>query len=172
MDRDKDNIYNSESELNSGAILDDFGFDERQKIENYEIGFRLFRILIIVAMIFSYIVNIWCSMAENLIGTVLSIVMFAVFYGFYVIYAYLTAKKGVMNPKFARNLNKKYSYVGLAAVFCAAVIFLVLEIRSGERLYDIVRWILLLILIAESWLINLCARKNNRILAEQFKEDD
>lgn len=172
MDRDKDNIYNSESELNSGAILDDFGFDERQKTENYEIGFTLFRILIIVATIFSYIVTSWCSMAENLIGTVLSTVMFAVFYGFYVIYAYLTAKKGIMNPKFARNLDRNYSSLGLAAVFCAAVIFLVVEIRSGERLYDIVRWILLLIFIAESWMISLCARKNKRIIEEQFKEDD
>ena len=171
MSKNKADAYNSDSELNAGGIFDDFGFDEMQKIESYEIGFKLFRVMFLAVLACNYAVTIWCCIAENFIGTVLSVIMFAVFYGFHVMYAYLTAEKGIMNPKFARRIDKKYTYPCLAVLFLLSGIFLAFELRAGGTFYDIVRWILLLIFIAESWVVTLCAKKNNRVVAEQFKED-
>ena len=36
----------------SGTIFDEVGYDEMQKAENHEIGFRLFRIMYFVMLLF------------------------------------------------------------------------------------------------------------------------
>ena len=93
--------------LASGTIFDEAGYDEMQKAENHEIGFKLFRIMYFVMLLFTTILIIVCSNTENLAGTIISLVLLATMFGFYLLYAYMTAKRGIMNPKFAKSWSLK-----------------------------------------------------------------
>ena len=156
--------------LASGTIFDEAGYDEMQKAENHEIGFRLFRIMFFVVLAFALTFIIVCGTAENTVGVVLSLILLAVVYGFYVLYAYLTAKRGVMNPKFAKSWSSTW------VLFFYPVMLFLWGIRLIDAVYDndlsqIANSVMWLIISTESMLMCLCAKKNNKVLKKQLEED-
>ena len=165
-DNDGNPIYQG-----STTLFDETGYDEMQKTENREIGFKIFRIMFFVVLGFAMVLVMLCSTAENLAGTVVSLVLLATVFGFYILYAYMTAKKGIMNPKFAK------SWSGTWVIICYAVIMLLWvgrltdEISSGSDLDDVVYPIMWMIISTEAVCMCLCAKKNNRVVEEQLKED-
>ena len=165
-DNDGNPIYQGGS-----TLFDENGYDEMQRTENHEIGFKLFRIMFFAVLGFALVLIILCSTAEYFAGTVVSLVLLAAVYGFYIVYAYLTAKKGIMNPKFAKSWSGTWVIVCYAVLMLFWIGRLIDEISSGSELYDAVSPIVWLILITEAMLMCLCAKKNNKVLAEQLKEE-
>lgn len=82
----------------SGTIFDEVGYDEMQKSENHEIGFRLFRVMFLVVLIFSMVLVMICGDEGDIPGMVVSLVLFATILAFYIVYAYMTAKKRDNEP--------------------------------------------------------------------------
>lgn len=78
----------------SGTIFDEVGYDEMQKSENHEIGFRLFRVMFLVVLIFSMVLVMICGDEGDIPGMVVALVLFVAILAFYIVYAYMTAKKG------------------------------------------------------------------------------
>jgi|GEM_PF-2615489 len=157
--------------LASGTIFDEAGYDEMQKAENHEIGFRLFRIMYFVMLLFTMVLIIVCSNTENLAGTIISLVLLATLFGFFLLYAYMTAKRGIMNPKFAKSWSSTwilFFYPLLAILWSSQLIS---GIQHGDSFYDVVLCIMWLIISTESMLMCLCAKKNNKVLKKQLEDD-
>ena len=153
----------------SGTIFDEIGYDEMQKSENHEIGFRLFRIMFFVVLVFSFMLTLVCAYAENVPGVIISFALMAVTYGFYILYAYMTAKKGIMNPKFAKSWSAKW----VIPFFFILELFWIHKIFFSEMdMYDTITYSDCLIIITGCLLMSLCARKNNKVLDEQNKEEE
>lgn len=152
----------------SGTIFDEVGYDEMQKSENHEIGFRLFRVMFFVVLAASFILIVICGNANDFWGMAVSLVLLAVVFVFYIIYAYMTAKKGIMNPKFAKGWSAKWiipAYIILEAaaitrIFC-----------SEHELIDIALIIQWQMIIISCISMSLCAKKNNRVVKKQLEEE-
>ena len=71
----------------SGTIFDEAGYDEMQKSENHEIGCRLFKVMFFVVLAAALILTMVCGNANDLWGMAFSLVLFAVVFVFYIIYA-------------------------------------------------------------------------------------
>ncbi|MGN0600453.1 MAG: hypothetical protein ACI4JK_11225 [Oscillospiraceae bacterium] len=156
----------------SGTIFDEIGYDEMQKAENHEIGFRLFRIMFFVVLVFSFMLTLVCAYSENVPGVIISFALMAVTYGFYILYAYMTAKKGIMNPKFAKGWSAKWVFP-VYIVLLLVWIYKIFRTVNGEYdLSDIAYCSMWLIILTGSLLMSLCARKNNRVLKKQLDETD
>lgn len=158
--------------LASGTIFDEAGYDEMQKAENYEIGFRLFRIMFFVVLLFTMVFIVVCSNTENLAGTIISLVLLATIFGFYLLYAYMTAKRGVMNPKFAKSWSSTWVlfFYPLVAILWSSL--LISDIQNGDSFYDVVHCIMWLIISTASVLMCLCAKKNNKVLKKQLEDEE
>lgn len=153
----------------SGTIFDEAGYDEMQKSENHEIGYRLFKAMFFVALAAALILVMFCGNANDLWGTVISLSLFAVILAFYIIYAYMTAKKGIMNPKFAKNWSAKWIipvYIILEVVAVSRIF------HSEHELSDIALIIQWQIIIISCISMSLCAMKNNRVLKAQLEENE
>lgn len=153
----------------SGTIFDEAGYDEMQKSENHEIGYRLFKAMFFVVLAAALILVMFCGNANDLWGTVISLSLFAVILAFYIIYAYMTAKKGIMNPKFAKNWSAKWIipvYIILEVVAVSRIF------HSEHELSDIALIIQWQIIIISCIFISLCAMKNNRVLKAQLEDNE
>ena len=153
----------------SGTIFDEAGYDEMQKSENHEIGYRLFKAMFFVVLAAALILVMFCGNANDLWGTVISLSLFAVILAFYIIYAYMTAKKGIMNPKFAKNWSAKWIipvYIILEVVAVSRIF------HSEHELSDIALIIQWQIIIISCISMSLCAMKNNRVLKAQLEENE
>lgn len=153
----------------SGTIFDEAGYDEMQKSENHEIGYRLFKAMFFVVLAAALILVMFCGNANDLWGTVISLSLFAVILAFYIIYAYMTAKKGIMNPKFAKNWSAKW----------VIPVYIILEIMAISRIFhsehelsDIALIIQWQIIIISCISMSLCAMKNNRVLKAQLEGNE
>lgn len=153
----------------SGTIFDEAGYDEMQKSENHEIGYRLFKAMFFVVLAAALILVMFCGNANDLWGTVISLSLFAFILAFYIIYAYMTAKKGIMNPKFAKNWSAKWIipvYIILEVVAVSRIF------HSEHELSDIALIIQWQIIIISCISMSLCAMKNNRVLKAQLEENE
>lgn len=153
----------------SGTIFDEAGYDEMQKSENHEIGYRLFKAMFFVVLAAALILVMFCGNANDLWGTVISLSLFAVILAFYIIYAYMTAKKGIMNTKFAKNWSAKWIipvYIILEVVAVSRIF------HSEHELSDIAFIIQWQIIIISCISMSLCAMKNNRVLKAQLEENE
>ena len=153
----------------SGTIFDEAGYDEMQKSENHEIGYRLFKAMFFVVLAAALILLMFCCNANDLWGTVISLSLFAFILAFYIIYAYMTAKKGIMNPKCAKNWSAKWIipvYIILEVVAVSRIF------HSEHELSDIALIIQLQIIIISCISMSLCAMKNNRVLKAQLEENE
>lgn len=153
----------------SGTIFDEVGYDEMQIAENHEIGYRLFKAMFFVALIVSFILTMVCGKANDLWGMAVSLVLFAAVFAFYIIYAYMTAKKGIMNPKFAKSWSAKW----------IIPVYIILEVMAISRIFhsehelsDIALIIQWQIIIISCISMSLCAMKNNRVLKAQLEENE
>lgn len=154
----------------SGTIFDEAGYDEMQIAENHEIGYRLFKAMFFVALIAAFILTVVCGNANDLWGMAVSLALLAVVFVFYIIYAYMTAKKGIMNPKFAKGWSAKWV---IPVYFILEVVEAVQIFRRSEyELSDIAFIIQWQIIIISCILISLCAMKNNRVLKAQLEENE
>ena len=158
--------------LASGTLFDEGGYDEMQKAENHEIGFRLFRIMFFVVLLFTVVFIIVCSNTENLAGTIISLVLLATLFGFYLLYAYMTAKRGIMNPKFAKSWSGTWIIVFYGIMLAAWCARLIGDIQNDDSFYDVVHYIMWLIISTEAVLMCLCAKKNNQVLKKQLEDDE
>ena len=152
----------------SGTIFDEVGYDEMQKSENHEIGFRLFRVMFFVVLAASCILIVICGNANDFWGMAVSLVLLAVVFVFYIIYAYMTAKKGIMNPKFAKGWSAKWiipAYIILEAATITRIF------HSEHELIDIALIIQWQMIIINCISMSLCARKNNRVVKKQLEEE-
>ena len=164
------NVYNENTNLASGTIFDENGYDEMQKAENHEIGFKLFRVMFFVVLAFALVLVMVCGKAGNVAGMVISLVLMAVILGFYVLYAYMTAKKGIMNPRFAKGWSGTWviiAYILIAALWGTQLI----DAVKDSSLSDIANCVMWLIISTEAMLMCLCAKKNKKVLEEQLKEE-
>ena len=153
----------------SGTIFDEAGYDEMQKSENHEIGYRLFKAMFFVVLAAALILVMFCGNANDLWGTVISLSLFAFILAFYIIYAYMTAKKGIMNPKFAKNWSAKW----------IIPVYIILEVVAVSRIFhsehemsDIALIIQWQIIIISCISMSRCAIKNNRVLKAQLEENE
>ncbi|MGN0587655.1 MAG: hypothetical protein ACI4JF_10245 [Oscillospiraceae bacterium] len=163
---------NDNTNIATGTIFDEIGYDEMQKAENHEIGFRLFRIMFFVVLIFAFALVMVCGGTGNVAGMIVSLVLTAVVYGFYILYAYMTAKKGIMNPKFAKTWSAKW-IIPVYIVLILVWIYKIFRMANGEPdLSDIALCTMWLIILIGSILMSLCARKNNRVLKAQLDDTD
>ena len=165
------NVYNENTNLASGTIFDENGYDEMQRTENREIGFKLFRIMFFVVLGFAMVLIMLCSGAGHLAGTVVSLVLLATVFAFYILYAYMTAKKGIMNPKFAKSWSGTWIIICYAGIMLLWVGRLIDEISSGSELGDVVYPIMWMIISTEAVCMCLCAKMNKKVVEEQLKED-
>ena len=107
-----------------------------------------------------------------MLGTVIALVFMAIVYSFYILYAYMTAKKGIMNPKFAKSWSGKWVFP-VYIVLLLVWIYKIFRTVNGEYdLSDIAYCSMWLIILTGSLLMSLCARKNNRVLKKQLEEAD
>ncbi len=164
-------MSDNNTNLASGTIFDEAGYDEMQKAENHEIGFRLFRIMFFVVLLFTMVFIIVCSNTENLAGTIISLVLLATLFGFYLLYAYMTAKRGIMNPKFAKSWSGTWIIVFYGIMLAAWCARLIGDIQNDDSFYDVVHYIMWLIISTEAMLMCLCAKKNNKVLKKQLEDD-
>lgn len=158
--------------LASGTIFDEGGYDEMQKAENHEIGFRLFRIMYFVSIAFAVALVIICSNTENIVGTAISIAFLAVNEAFYLIYAYMTAKRGIMNPKMAKAWSGTWILIFFPIMFVLFVIRLISAVQGNADLEGIalgVAWAMLMVVYI---VMCLCAKKNNKVLKKQLEDDE
>lgn len=153
----------------SGTIFDEAGYDEMQKSENHEIGYRLFKAMFFVVLATALILVMFCGNANDLWGTVISLSLFAVILAFYIIYAYMTAKKGIMNPKFAKNWSAKWI---IPAYMILEIMAISRIFHSEHELSDIALIIQWQIIIISCISMSLCAMKNNRVLKAQLEENE
>ena len=153
----------------SGTIFDEAGYDEMQKSENHEIGYRLFKAMFFVVLAAALILVMFCGNANDLWGTVISLSLFAVILAFYIIYAYMTAKNGIMNPKFAKGWSAKWVIPAYIILEAAAIIRI---FHSEHELSDIALIIQWQIIIISCISMSLCAMKNNRVLKAQLEENE
>ncbi len=151
----------------SGTIFDEVGYDEMQKSENHEIGFRLFRVMFLVVLIFSMVLVMICGDEGDIPGMVVALVLFAAILAFYLVYAYMTAKKGIMNPKFAKTWANK----GIIPIYIVLALVWAAKFFCIDELSDLTLPIMWLIMIAGCIGISLCARKNNRVVKKQLEEE-
>ncbi|MBQ8176500.1 MAG: hypothetical protein IJ035_05630 [Oscillospiraceae bacterium] len=165
-------MSDNNTNLASGTIFDDAGYDEMQKAENHEIGFKLFKRMFFVVTIFALILVMVCSDIESVAGTAISLALTAVVLGFYLLYAYMTAKRGIMNPKFAKSWSGTWIIVFHGIMLAAWCARLIGDIQSGCELYDIALYIGWLMISTEAVLMCLCAKKNNKVLKKQLEEDE
>ena len=164
-------MSDNNTNLASGTIFDEAGYDEMQKAENHEIGFRLFRIMFFVVLLFTMVFIIVCSNTENLAGTIISLVLLATLFGFYLLYAYMTAKRGIMNPKFAKSWSGTWIIVFYGIMLAAWCARLIGDIQNDDSFYDVVHYIMWLMISTEAMLMCLCAKKNNKVLKKQLEDD-
>lgn len=157
--------------LASGTLFDEIGYDEMQKTENHEIGYKLFKRMFFVVTIFAVVLVMVCADIESIAGTAISLALTAVVLGFYVLYAYMTAKRGIMNPKFAKSWSGTWVIIFYGIMFVAWCVRLIGDIQSGDKLYDIALYIEWLMISTEAMLMCLCAKKNNKVLKKQLEED-
>ena len=153
----------------SGTIFDEAGYDEMQIAENHEIGYRLFKAMFFVVLAAALILVMFCGNANDLWGTVISLSLFAFILAFYIIYAYMTAKKGIMNPKFAKNWSAKWIIPVYIILEVAAITRI---FHSEHELSDIALIIQWQIIIISCISMSLCAMKNNRVLKAQLEENE
>lgn len=159
--------------LTTGTIFDENGYDEMQKAENHEIGFRLFRVMFFVVLLFSVALTVICGIAQDVLGMAFSLVLMTVVFAFYIGYAYMTAKRGVMNPKFAKSWSGKWVTVTYIFMLLSWILRLFKEISDGyDDLSDIAYMVMWLVAITSWILMSLCARKNNRVLENQLFETE
>lgn len=159
------------TEITSGTIFDEKGYDEMQKTQNHEIGFRLFRIMFFVVLFFTIILTNICGAAEDVVGMTLSLVLFGIVMLFYVLYGYMTAKRGIMNPKFVGTQSKPLVVIVYVIVGGFWIFRLFQKIVCEAELSDIATCVIWLIIISESVLMSLCAGINNRVLKARLDED-
>lgn len=153
----------------SGTIFDEVGYDEMQIAKNHEIGYRLFKAMFFVVLAVAFILTVVCGNANDFWGMAVSLALLAVVFVFYIIYAYMTAKKGIMNPKFARNWSAKW----------IIPVYIILEVAAISRIFhsehelsDIALIIQWQIIIISCISMSLCAMKNNRVLKAQLEENE
>ena len=156
----------------SGTIFDEIDYDEMQKTENHEIGYNLFRIMFFVELAFAIILVTVCSKMENIVGTVISLAFFAFMALFYVLYAYMTAKKGIMNPKFAKSWSNNWVIIAYIIILIIWIFFFIHYLNSGAELWDYAICTIWFIACTEAILMYLCAKKNNRVLKKQLEESE
>ena len=154
----------------SGTIFDEAGYDEMQKSENHEIGYRLFKAMFFIVLAAALILTMVCGKANDLWGMAFSLALLAVVFVFYIIYAYMTAKKGIMNPKFAKGWSAKW----VIPVYFILEVFEAVQIfrRSEHELSDIALIIQWQIIIISCISMSLCAMKNNRVLKAQLEDNE
>ena len=154
--------------LNS-TVFDETGYDEMQKAANHEIGYKIFSVMFYAVLIIAITLIIWCSGHNDIGGMILAYILLTVVYGCYIVYMYMTAKKGIMNPKFA----KRWSHIGLEGFFAMMMVLsssnllVSLENKPAENAF----WLMCVIISLGGMLICLCAQKNNKVLKEQLKEE-
>lgn len=158
--------------LTTGTIFDEKGYDEMQKRENHEIGFRLFRIMFFIVLLVAFILVMVCGKAGNMAGMIVSLGLLAITYGFYIVYAYMTAKRGIMNPKFAKSWSSKW----VIPVYIALILlwsYKIFRSLTGEcDISDIALYSIWIIILTGSILMSLCAGINNRVLCKQLEESE
>lgn len=158
--------------LTTGTIFDEKGYDEMQKRENHEIGFRLFRIMFFIVLLVAFILVMVCGKAGNMAGMIVSLGLLAITYGFYIVYAYMTAKRGIMNPKFAKSWSSKW----VIPVYIALILlwsYKIFHSLTGEcNISDIALYSIWIIILTGSILMSLCAGINNRVLCKQLEESE
>lgn len=153
----------------SGTIFDEAGYDEMQKSENHEIGCKLFKAMFFVVLIAAFILTVVCGNANDFWGMAVSLVLLAVVFVFYIIYAYMTAKKGIMNPKFAKSWSAKWI---IPAYMILEIMAISRFFHSEHELSDIAFIIQWQIIIISCISMSLCAMKNNRVLKAQLEENE
>ena len=152
-----------------GTIFDEAGYDEMQKSENHEIGYKLFKAMFFVVLIVSFILTMVCGKANDLWGMAVSLALLAIVFAFYVIYAYMTAKKGIMNPKFAKGWSAQWV---IPAYMILEIMAISRFFHSEHELSDIALIIQWQIIIISCISMSLCAMKNNRVLKAQLEENE
>lgn len=161
MDNDKNAL--------SGTIFDEVGYDEMQIAKNHEIGYRLFKAMFFVVLAAALILVMVCGNANDFWGMTVSLALLAVVFVFYIIYAYMTAKRGIMNPKFARNWSAKWI---IPVYIILEVVAITRIFHSEHELSDIALMIQWQIIIISCISMSLCAMKNNRVLKAQLEENE
>lgn len=123
-----------------------------------------------IVLLVAFILVMVCGDAGNAAGMIISLGLVAITSGFYIVYAYMTAKRGIMNPKSAKSWSSKWIiYIALILIWG----YKIFRSVTGEcDLYDIALYSIWIIILAGSILMSLCAGINNRVLRKQLEEGE
>lgn len=148
-----------------GELFSESGFDEMQKIKNYEIGFKCFRAFFWIMYIFSAAFIMVAVAYENLPITVMGLGAMYLCTAFHIIYGSKAAAAGVMNRKYAENMSKRG--VLISGVFML-ILWATMFMLTKAQIETVGVYINLgLFYIGD----HLCARKNMKVLEKMLDED-
>lgn len=166
MNNDNKDTYEKLMGYGQGDLFSEKGFDEMQKIKNYEIGFKLFRAFFWVIYLVSMAIILTASALESLTFILIGLGTMLLCTVFYIIYASKTAAAGVMNPKYANGMSKKsVLFSGIFLLIVWAVMFA----GGGQKIEVAGMWINLGVMYIGTYL---CARKNMKVLEKMLNDND
>ena len=152
-------------ENGAGGLFSENGFDEMQKSQNHEIGFKLFRACYWFMYFFSMSAFVYATNDNDTAFTVYSIALMAAASVFHIVYSAKLSAKGVMNPTYAAAMGKPAS----ATVY---VIVLILGLMSVVYTSNPISVVILIM----PGIMVLCdcffARRNNKVLEKMLKENE
>lgn len=149
----------------NGDLFSESGFDEMQKVKNYEIGFKLFRTFFWIMYVASMVILFTAVGVESTVFIFIGFGMLALCMIFYLLYATKASAAGVMNPKFAAQSSKKLHLI--CSIFIL-IIWLFMLIFGTAEIEIAGMWIVLAVMYIGNYL---CSRRNMKVLEKMLAEE-
>ncbi len=162
----KNNQYNTYDNAANENLFSDSSLDERQRSESYCIAFKIFRAMFYTCLMLSLIIVIMSDGIKSVLLKVMGLILMTVLYGFYVLYAALTAAKGIMPESFAKRCAKKSFVIGICALEAAALVFFAASISDAAQTAYIT------IVSVMNIILHFLARHNFKVLKKQTEEEE
>lgn len=161
----KKDAYDKLMGYGEGELFSINGFDEMQKLKNYEIGFKLFRAFFWIIYIVSMAIVLVGAAFENLLFSLIGLGVLFLCTAFHIIYSSKAAAAGVINPKFAKGMAKKSVLISGIMMLSVWIIMLLI---CKVQIEVVGIWLNLGCLYIGNYF---CARKNMKVLEKMLKDE-
>lgn len=166
MTMPENNQYNTYDKAAGDSLLSDGELDEMQRSESYGIAFKIFRAMFYTCLMLSLIIVIMSDGIKSVPLTVMGLILMTVLYGFYVLYAALTAAKGIMPEGFAKRCAKKSFVIGICALEAAVLVC------AAANISDAAQTAYITIVSVMNIILHFLARHNFKVLKKQTEEEE
>lgn len=153
-------------------LLNDNGLDEMQKSYAYQMAFKCFKALYWSVFAMSMIMLVIATAIEkSVIFSVTAIATELVASIVYVVFGSKASKVGALNPKFAKAMGNPSAILGYILLTLVYFVWFAVDFMKEGELYYIFCGIYMLIFAGTFIILGFIAKKNNKVLEEQTKED-